>query len=68
VSGDLDALDRGVIEAGRMAAEALSRIGELEQQVGSLMDALAIIGAIPGRKVPTRKYRHLEVVKGGAPL
>jgi hypothetical protein len=33
---DLDALDRGVIEAGQLAAQALSRIAALEAQVADL--------------------------------
>jgi hypothetical protein len=36
VSADLDALDRGVIEAGVIAAEALSRLAELEARVEAL--------------------------------
>jgi hypothetical protein len=34
-AADLDALDRGVIEAGQLAAQALSRIAALEAQVDS---------------------------------
>jgi len=36
MSADLDALDRGVIEAGQLAAEAMSRICALEAQVAEL--------------------------------
>ena len=35
-TADLDALDRGVIEAGVTAAEALSRVAELEARVKAL--------------------------------
>jgi hypothetical protein len=41
VSADLDALDRGVIEAGVMAAEALARVAAVEAKVGALSQALA---------------------------
>jgi hypothetical protein len=37
VSADLDALDHGVVEAGQLAAEALSRICALEAQVEQLI-------------------------------
>jgi hypothetical protein len=36
VSADLDALDRGVIETGQLAAEALSRVAALEARVKAL--------------------------------
>jgi hypothetical protein len=36
VSADLDALDRGVIETGQLAAEAIARICELEKRVKAL--------------------------------
>jgi hypothetical protein len=35
-AADLDALDRGVIEAGELAAEAMSRICALETQVAEI--------------------------------
>jgi hypothetical protein len=40
VSADLDALDRGVIEAGVTAAEALSRVVALEATVAELDGAV----------------------------
>jgi hypothetical protein len=49
VSADIDALDRGVIEAGLTAAEALSRVAALERQVA----ALALAGHATGRPAIT---------------
>jgi hypothetical protein len=43
VSADLDALDRGVIEAGQLAAEALSRIAALEATVAKLYEVDSIM-------------------------
>jgi hypothetical protein len=40
VSADLDALDRGVIETGQLAAQALSRIEALEATVRALSERL----------------------------
>jgi hypothetical protein len=37
-SADLDALDRGVIEAGLAAAEALARVEALEAKVAELAE------------------------------
>jgi len=74
VSGDLDALDRGVIEAGQLAAEAMSRICVLETQVAELakhMEQLHTAEAIIRRAEfglpqppPPRpeRPRHLKVI------
>jgi hypothetical protein len=53
VSADIDALDRGVIEAGLTAAEALSRVAALERQVAALSRALALAGHATGRPAIT---------------
>jgi hypothetical protein len=45
VNADLDALDRGVIEAGQLAAQALSRAAALEGAVAALEDEAALAGA-----------------------
>lgn len=57
-AADLDALDHGVIEAGQLAAQALSRIAALEAQV-----------AEPARQAglplppPKPRPRHLKTVR-----
>jgi hypothetical protein len=70
-AADLDALDRGVIEAGLAAAEALSRIAALEAQVAQLAELDSIMrrvdapaGAI---RVAERRVarRHLKAIEGG---
>ena len=67
----LDALDRGVIEAGQLAAEALSRVAALEAKVAKLyevdsimrrVDAPQPVLAAAGRQA-ARRTRHLKVVK-----
>jgi hypothetical protein len=72
VSADgLDALDRGVVEAGQLAAEALSRVAALEAKVAKLyevdsimrrVDAPQPVLAAAGRQA-ARRTRHLKVVK-----
>jgi len=66
VSADLDALDRGVIEAGLMAAEALARVAALEAKVDTLTDThraafrLGLeIGRRRGRLVDKRNHTPL---------
>jgi hypothetical protein len=51
-AADLDALDRGVIETGQMAAEALSRIAALEAQVAEL----ARQAGLPPRPTTSRPW------------
>ena len=68
MSADLDALDRGVVEAGVMAAEALARVDELESYVDALARALELVGVASDRPdvaAAAREARrpHLEVVK-----
>jgi hypothetical protein len=68
VSADLDALDRGVIEAGVTAAEALSRVAALEGYVAALSRAIELVGVATGRPDVAAAARaarrpHLEVVK-----
>jgi hypothetical protein len=53
MSAELDALDRGVIEAGVTAAEALSRVAALERQVAALSRALALVGQATGHPAIT---------------
>jgi hypothetical protein len=75
MSADLDALDRGVIEAGLVAAEALSRVAALEAQVAELarhLDQLFTAESIirraefglpqPPPRRPERP-RHLKVIQ-----
>jgi hypothetical protein len=68
---DLDALDRGVIEAGQLAAEALSRIAVLEAQVAKLAELDAIMrradapaGAVRAAERKAAR-RHLTAIEGG---
>jgi hypothetical protein len=70
-AADLDALDRGVIEAGQLAAEALSRITALEATVAKLYEVDSIMRradapqpvlAAAERKA-ARRARHLKVVQ-----
>jgi hypothetical protein len=68
VSADIDALDRGVIEAGLTAAEALARVAALEAHVDALSRAMELVGAASGRPdiaAAARAARrpHLQVVK-----
>jgi hypothetical protein len=65
VSGDLDALDRGVIEAGLTAAEALARVASLEARVDTLSRALlaALAAAGLGEPEGLASGRHLTVVR-----
>jgi hypothetical protein len=70
VNADLDALDRGVIEAGGMAAEALARIAALEATVAQLREIDAIMrraDADPpvlaaAERRAARSSRHLQVI------
>jgi hypothetical protein len=74
VSADLDALDRGVIEAGQLAAQALSRVAALEATVAQLakhVEQMATVESIirradsgvpqPPPRRPERP-RHLKVI------
>jgi hypothetical protein len=75
VSADLDALDRGVIEAGLTAAEALSRVAALETEVAALRKQFVSVyrlGLEHGERRPSLRARlaelagrprHLKVVK-----
>jgi hypothetical protein len=77
VSADLDALDRGVIEAGGMAAEALSRIAKLEADVAQLREhfqqmaraeqIIARAGLPPEPRMPKPRPNHLTAIEGGQP-
>jgi hypothetical protein len=55
LSADLDALDRGIIEAGVLAAEVLARVKQLETQLAEHMKALRLMKEldspqpVPGR-------------------
>jgi hypothetical protein len=67
VSADLDALDRGVIEAGVTAAEALARVAALEATVAGLRRqfvAVYRLGLEHGerRSARTDSPRHLSAV------
>jgi hypothetical protein len=63
VSADLDALDRGVIEAGLVAAEALARVAALERQVAALERNLLNATAARAAAAPEPKpSRHLRAV------
>jgi hypothetical protein len=78
VSADLDALDRGVIEAGQLAAEALSRVCALEAEVARLTQRVEMatsaeavmrranlpepVVAAAGRQA-RRRSRHLKRVQ-----
>jgi hypothetical protein len=59
-AADLDALDRGVIEAGQLAAEALSRIAALEAEVGQLRKWAGLPESAPVPK--PQRPRHLRRV------
>jgi hypothetical protein len=72
----LDALDRGVIEAGQLAAQALSRVAALEAEVGQLrkwVEQATTAEQIlrnagmpePIRAIAERKaaHSHLKVIK-----
>ncbi len=73
-AADLAALDRGVIETGLTAAEALARVAALEARVRALGDVLAMCAreagfytaaaAIEPAPGPARP-RHLHLVKDG---
>jgi hypothetical protein len=72
-AADLDALDRGVIEAGQVAAEAMSRICALEATVAQLAKRVEAYGqaeaiihrATYGPPPPRRpeRPRHLKGLK-----
>jgi hypothetical protein len=57
-AADLDALDRGVLEAGQLAAQALSRIAALEAQVADLARQAGL--SLPPPKPP--QPPHLKTV------
>jgi Protein of unknown function (DUF2637) len=68
VSAGLDALDRGVIDAGLVAAEALSRVKALEAKVDALTEAIRVATrpappraapALGGSEAMTDRYRPL---------
>jgi len=73
IAADLDALDRGVIEAGQLAAQALSRIAALEAEVAVLRElfkracsAEEIIrraGLPPEPRTRPPRPRHLKTVR-----
>jgi hypothetical protein len=75
VRADLDALDRGVIEAGLVAAEAVARVAALEATVAELREQYAAVyrlGLEHGERRPALRVRlaglaarprHLKVVK-----
>jgi hypothetical protein len=68
MSADLDALDRGVIEAGVTAAEALSRVAVLEARVEALSRAIELVGVATGQPAAaaaarTARRPHLQVVR-----
>jgi hypothetical protein len=73
VSAGLDALDRGVIEAGLAAAEALSRVAALEAEVAGLRRQLAAVSevesivrrAFAGRRVAPQPRRLSAVTPAG---
>jgi hypothetical protein len=67
---DLDALDRGVVEAGRLAAEALARVEKLERRVAARAEGLRLATEFarapwstpaPARRRKPRQ-RHLSIV------
>jgi hypothetical protein len=63
VSADLDALDRGVIEAGQLAAQALARIEALEAEVAGLRKQFAAVyrlGLEHGERRPALRARLAE--------
>ncbi len=70
-AADLDALDRGVIEAGQLAAEALSRIAALEATVAKLYEVDSIMRRADApqpmlaaaERQAARRTRHLKTVK-----
>jgi hypothetical protein len=70
-AADLDALDRGVIEAGQLAAEALSRIAVLERQVAKLYEVDSVMRRADApqpvlaaaERQAARRTRHLKTVK-----
>ena len=72
-AADLDALDRGVVEAGMVAAEALSRIAALEATVAELARRVeqattagilrqAGLPSAPAERASARPH-HLKTVK-----
>jgi hypothetical protein len=68
VSAGLDALDRGVIEAGVMAAEALARVEAAERRIEALSAAICAAYAHAGLDVPAglptpRRRPDLRLVK-----
>jgi hypothetical protein len=73
VSADLDALDRGVIEAGQLAAEALSRVAALEAKLTAVYALGFEAGVRRGRNGdptpatggPPGGRRHLTAIEGG---
>ena len=56
---DLEALDRGVVDAGLLAARAMARADALEAEVAALKEALYRVAVATGA-VPPR--RHLSLV------
>jgi hypothetical protein len=70
-AADLDALDRGVVEAGMVAAEALSRIAALEATVAKLYELDSIMRRVDApqpvvaaaERRAARRTRHLKTVK-----
>lgn len=61
---DLEALDRGVVDAGLLAARAMARADALELQVADLKDALYRIAVAAGA-VPPRPHLSLVPPQAG---
>ena len=67
MSADLDALDRGVIEAGLTAAQALARVEALEARVAALSAGLCAAFQAAGQPERCRELeapRHLHLLRG----
>jgi hypothetical protein len=70
MSADLDALDRGVIEAGVTAAEALARVAALEATVTGLRRQLVAVyrvGLEHGERRSAQRARLAELADGQPP-
>jgi hypothetical protein len=63
MSADLDALDRGLVDVGLTAAEALSRVAALEAKVDRLARALVAVVEAAGLTPLDEPARHLQVVR-----
>jgi hypothetical protein len=65
VSADLDALDRGVVEAGQLAARALARVEALEARLGQIEQSPAGIAYRLGWEAGLRRGRGDEFRNSG---